>query len=112
MDLVNIIYRYVNRFINSEELLHLMENIEKTNFSKKELVQINQLIDKIKEIIEKVPIKIDKMEKNRIATIEHMIKLFGKNLESEKLDEKSKEIVLKEYNQLLKDKEKIGRAHV
>ena len=36
MDLVNIIYRYVNRFINSLELIELLTTIDRTKFSKKE----------------------------------------------------------------------------
>lgn len=36
MELVNIIYRYINRFINSEELLELLSNMDKNKFSKDE----------------------------------------------------------------------------
>ena len=33
MDLVNIVYRYVNRFINSEDLIDFLENIDSSRFS-------------------------------------------------------------------------------
>ena len=33
MDLVNIVYRYVNRFINSEELLALLKAIDESSLS-------------------------------------------------------------------------------
>lgn len=35
MELIDIVYRYLNRYINSEELVELLENIDKTKFSQK-----------------------------------------------------------------------------
>ena len=62
MDLVNIVYRYVNRFINSQELIKLLEGIDKTKFSKKEVNEIEALLEKVKKVIETIPIKIDQAE--------------------------------------------------
>ena len=107
MDLVNIVYRYVNRFINSKELLALLENVDKSKFSKKENEKIDKLINETKVIIETVPIKLDEVEKNRIATIDHMVEFFEKILDNDKLDEKEFEIINKQYNQLLKDRKKV-----
>ena len=45
MDLVNIVYRYVNRFINSEELLALLKAIDESSFSAEEVVEIDKLLD-------------------------------------------------------------------
>ena len=59
MDLVNIVYRYVNRFINSEELLTLLKAIDESSFSTEEIVDINKLLDEVKNIIKTVPIEID-----------------------------------------------------
>ncbi len=41
MDLVNIIYRYVQRFINSEELINLLENM-----AKKKKIRTKEFIEK------------------------------------------------------------------
>lgn len=107
MDLVNIVYRYVNRFINSEELIDLLENIDKIKFSKNEIKEIEKLLKEVKKVIETVPIKLDAVEMNRIATIDHMVELFGKNLDNGNLDDKALEMINKQYNQLLKDRKKV-----
>lgn len=43
MNLVNIVYRYVNRYINSEELLTLLKAINESSFSAEEIVEIDKL---------------------------------------------------------------------
>ena len=96
MDLVNIVYRYVNRFINSEELTELLENIDKIKFPKNEIKEIEKLLEEVKKVIETVPIKLDAVEMNRIATIDHMVELFGKNLDNDNLDDKSLKMINKQ----------------
>lgn len=44
---------------------------------------------------------------NRIATIDHMVELFGKILDNGKLDDKVFEMINKQYHQLLKDRKKV-----
>ena len=73
MDLANIIYRYVNRFINSEELINQLENIEKSNYSKNELLEIAKLLEQVKEIVKNVPIEIDKVEEKRLENINYIL---------------------------------------
>lgn len=104
MDLVNIIYRYVNRFINSEELIELLTNLDKKKFSKKEIVEIEKLINTVKEIIKNVPVETDQIEIKRLATINHMLE----SLEKVKPNNKEEAKKLKNrYNALLKDKHKV-----
>ena len=43
MELINIVYRYLNRYINSEELVKLLENIDKTKFSEKEQKDLSKI---------------------------------------------------------------------
>lgn len=43
MQLLNIVYRYVNRFINSEELLLELTNIDKTKLSFADITNISSL---------------------------------------------------------------------
>lgn len=107
MDLVNIIYRYVNRFISSEILINLLENMDKNKFSKTELKEINKLLQEIKEIVKNVPNEIDMIEIKRLENINRMLELFKNNIDNEKLDEKGSEFVERKYNDLLKDKESI-----
>ena len=105
MDLVNIVYRYVNRFIDSEELINLLENIDKTKFSETELKEINELLQKIKEIVKTTPNEIDVVEEKRLENINRILESI-KNIDNEKLDEKGREFLKKRYDSLLKDKEK------
>lgn len=61
MELVNLMYRYVNRFINSNELIKELKKIDISNYQDKEV--INKLIKDIEEVREKTPNEIDKVEK-------------------------------------------------
>lgn len=74
MELVNIIYRYINRFINSDELIELLVNIDQTKFSKKEQKEIQKLLKEVKQITENVPIEIDQIEIKRKASLNHILK--------------------------------------
>lgn len=107
MDLVNIIYRYINRSINTEELIELLENIDKTKFLKDEIKEIEKLILEVKDIVYTTEIKIDQVEENRQATINRLIGLFEQNKDNEILDEEANELIGKTYNNLLKGKEKV-----
>lgn len=107
MDLANIIYKYVNRFINSDDLINLLENIDTSNFTQSEVKNIETLLQNIKDVIHTIPNEIDKVEKNRIKGINRMLELFGKNLDNDNLDANNREVLEKQYNSLLVEKEKI-----
>ncbi len=107
MDLVNIIYRYVQRFINSEELINQLENIDKSKFSLDEVTEIDKLLEEVKKIIETIPNEIDKFEENKLKTINRMLEIFKKNQNNKNLDEEGKEFVEKQYNSMLEEKEKV-----
>ncbi len=107
MDLVNIIYRYVNRFINSDELIDLLKNIDKNKFSKKEIKEIEKLIEEVKKIIESVPIEIDQIELKRITSLNHILEDLEKIKENEENSDDTKEFARNKYDSLIKDKDKI-----
>ncbi len=107
MDLVNIIYRYVNRFINSLELIELLATIDKTKFSKKEAKEIDKLLDEVKEIVETVPVEIDQIEINRMTSINHILEDLDNVRKNEKNSKEIKKFAKNKYNSLLKDKENI-----
>ena len=107
MDLVNLMYRYINRFINSDELLNELENIDISQYSKSEIKSINKLILDVKNIKETIPNEIDDVERNRIDKIDHILKLLDSPYKNDKMEKKTKEFLDKQYNSLLKDKEKI-----
>lgn len=66
MELVNLMYRYVNRFINSNELIKELKKIDICNYQDKDKEVINKLIKDIEEVREKTPNEIDKVEKKKI----------------------------------------------
>ena len=102
MELVNLMYRYVNRFINSNELIKELKKIDISNYQDKEV--INKLIKDIEEVKEKTPNEIDKVEKKRLEQIDHLLDKFK---EVNTSDEQAKEFIEKQYNNLLKDKERV-----
>lgn len=107
MDLVNIIYRYVNRFINSDELIFLLENIDKNKFSNKENKEIAKLIEEVKEIIINVPIEIDEFEINKMNMRNRILNDLEKVIINNDNNDEAMEFARKQYEQLKKDKEKI-----
>ncbi len=66
MDLVSLMYKYINRFINSDELLESLEELDLNNFTDEEKASIKKLIDDIKSIKDKIPNEVDEIEKNRL----------------------------------------------
>ena len=62
MELINIVYRYLNRYIKSEELVKLLENIDKTKFSSKEQEYLVKILVSVQNVIATVPIEEDKYE--------------------------------------------------
>lgn len=105
MELVNIIYRYINRFINSDELIELLVNIDQTKFSKKEQKGIQKLLKEVKQITENVPIEIDQIEIKRKASLNHILEFLEKIKTNEQISKRRKEFFEKEYNRLIKEKD-------
>lgn len=107
MDLVNIVYRYLNRFINSDELMEMLKNIDKNKFKQKEIKEIEKLIEEVKKIIEYVPIEIDQIEIKRMALFNHILESLEKIKENEGNSDETKEFVKSNYDSLVKDKDRI-----
>lgn len=106
MDLVDLMYKYINRFINSDELLNRLENLNLSNFNNDEKVSINKLINNIKIIKDKTANEIDEIEKNRLETIEKIVSDINKILESENLEKDIKEKIAKRKKYFIEEKKK------
>ena len=102
MELVNLMYRYVNRFINNNELIKELKKIDICNYQDKEV--INKLIKDIEDVREKTPNEIDKVEKKRLEEIDNLLDKFK---EVNTSDNELKEFIEKQYNNLLRDKERV-----
>lgn len=107
MDLVSLMYKYINRFINSDELLESLEELDLNNFTDEEKVSIKKLIDDIKSIKDKIPNEVDEIEKNRIEINEKYVNGIDKILQNNTLENKLKEKFLKIREGLLEDKKKV-----
>lgn len=107
MDLVSLMYKYINRFINSDELLESLEELDLNNFTDEEKASIKKLIDDIKSIKDKIPNEVDEIEKNRIEINEKYVNGIDKILQNNTLENKLKEKFLKIREGLLKDKKKV-----
>ncbi|CDE49419.1 unknown [Firmicutes bacterium CAG:460] len=107
MDLVTLMYKYINRFINSDELLKSLEELDLNKFTDEEKVSIKKLIDDIKSIKDKIPNEVDEIEKNRIEINEKYVNGIDKILQNNTLENKLKEKFLKIREGLLEDKKKV-----
>lgn len=107
MNLVTLMYKYINRFINSDELLESLEELDLNNFSKEEKISINKLIDDIKTIKDKTANEIDEIEKNRLETIERIVRDINIILDSDNLEKDLREKIEHRKEYLLEDKKKV-----
>ncbi len=107
MDLVNIIYSYINRFINSDELIELLTNIDKRKFSKNEQKEIEKLLEDVKKTIKIFPIEIDQIEIKRMNSLNHILKDLEKISANEKNSKEVKEFSKNKYDSLVKEKDKV-----
>ena len=107
MNLVTLMYKYINRFINSDELLESLEELDLNNFSKEEKISINKLIYDIKIIKDKTANEIDEIEKNRLETIERIVSNINIILESDNLEKDLREKIEHRKEYLLEDKKKV-----
>lgn len=107
MDLVTLMYKYINRFINSDELLKSLEELDLNKFTDEEKITINKLINDIKIIKDKTANEIDEIEKNRLETIEKYVNGIDRILQNNNLENKLKEKFLKIKQDLMEDKKKV-----
>ena len=106
MDLVNLMYKYINRFINSDELLEELKKLELNHYSKEEEQEIKQLILDVQNIKNTIPNEIDDIERKRLGNIEHFLGLI-EQAENSDLNDDLKNLVQKKKAQFLKDRNKV-----
>ena len=87
MDLVNLIYRYVNRFITLDDLLIKIKEIDLEKFEENDKLEINKLIDELNEIDKKIPNEVDEREKQRLLGADKLINFL--NDSKEKITDKN-----------------------
>ena len=78
MELVKLWYKYLNRFINSDELLETLQNLDLNKYTIDTKSEIKRLIKDIKKIKEKIPNEIDEVEEKRLENINYFLDIFKK----------------------------------
>ena len=99
IELLNYCYKYFNRYITAEQLVELLENINKTSFTKKELHEFNKLIKEIKKISNSISNEEDEYIKKEKAKTKKILK----KIESLPKEDKYKDFLDNQINDLKKD---------
>ena len=73
-ELLNICYKFFNRFITADILIEKLLNIDKTNLSKNDIEETNTIISYIKKIVKNTPNKVDEYVIKKKETINSLIK--------------------------------------
>ena len=73
-ELLNICYKFFNRFIDAHALVDNLSNILETNLSKRDIEETNKLIKDIKKIIDDTPNEVDEYVLKKKETISNLIK--------------------------------------
>ncbi len=106
MDLVNFMYRYINKMLPAHKLLVELDEMEILSYSEDERKEIEELKKEIQEIVETIPNEIDDVEKRRLENADHFIESFDKILANDETDEETKKIFEKRKQALIEDKAK------
>ena len=75
-ELLNICYKFFNRFINANTLIEQLSNIDKTNLSKEDIEETNKLISEIKTLSDSIPNEEDEYVLRSKESISNLIKKF------------------------------------
>lgn len=76
MELLNICYKFFNRFITANILIEQLSNIDKTNLSKNDIYETNKIISDIEKIANDIPNKIDEYVEKEKEKINKLIKMI------------------------------------
>ncbi len=92
MNLVNLWYKYRNRFLNSNELLEQLEMIDLSAYKKSEIYEIKKLVEDIKFIKETTENELDEIEVERLKKLDCMIKTFEEGTNDTKIEKLLEEL--------------------
>jgi len=98
-ELLNICYKFFNRFITADELFEKLTNMNKEQLTKEETREINKMVNEIKMILDNVPNKVDDYVINKKQSIKNMIEKLEKILNNNDIDflNKKLDMLRKDY---------------
>ncbi len=106
-ELLNICYKFFNRFITADKLIEELTNMDTTDLSKKNIEEQKKLIKEIKTIAQNIPNEIDEYVIQKKDQIKNMIDRF----ENIPKDDKNLVFLNKHLENLKKDYEKEMDSH-
>ena len=106
-ELLNISYKFFNRFITADELIEELVNIDTRNLPKKDIEEQNKLIEEIKTIAKNTSNEMDEYVIQKKGKIKNMIDKF----ENIPKDDKNIDFLNKQLENLKKDYEKEMDSH-
>lgn len=98
-ELLNICYKFFNRFITADILIEQLTNIDKTNLSKNDIEKTNKIISDIKKIADNTPNEIDEYVIKKKETISNLIK----KIEQIPKDDNNSDFLNRQLDNLKKD---------
>lgn len=98
-ELLNICYKFFNRFITTDKLLEELTNIDISNLPKKDIEEQNKLIEEIQIIAQNTPNEIDEYVIQEKEKIKNLINRF----ENIAKDDKNLDFLNKQLENLKKD---------
>lgn len=106
-ELLNVCYKFFNRFITADKLLEELANTDISNLSKKDIEEQNKLTEEIKTIAKNTPNEMDEYVIKNKEKFKNMINGF----ESIPKDDKDIDFLNKQLENLKKDYEKETDSH-
>ena len=106
-ELLNICYKFFNRFITADKLIEELTNMDTTDLSKKNIEEQKKLIKEIKTIAQNIPNEIDEYVIQKKDKIKNMIDRF----ENIPKDDENLDFLNKHLENLKKDYEKEMDSH-
>ena len=106
-ELLNICYKFFNRFITADKLIEELTDMDTTDLSKKNIEEQKKLIKEIKTIAQNIPNEIDEYVIQKKDQIKNMIDRF----ENIPKDDKNLDFLNKHLENLKKDYKKEMDSH-
>lgn len=106
-ELLNICYKFFNRFITADILIEQLTNIDKTNLSKNDIEKTNKIISDIKKIADNTPNEIDEYVIKKKETISNLIK----KIEQIPKDDNNSDFLNRQLDNLKKDYDREMDSH-
>lgn len=105
MELVDLMYKYINKFITAPKLLEELKLIDLNKYDSGEKEKIENLIKEVENIVSTIPNEIDEAEIKRKEQAERLANRLSDALEKSDLDVETRESFNKKIKSLRRESE-------